>query len=171
METTTDGRFAKRFLKGSCTLVYQVSGVGYGRWKYDNTHDCRPREGRDWGLFEVPTIQVDKSFSGQIAILLSFRNPEGVSQGPIPGIGTGYHQNGVEYPSPYDFSIYTDYLKVKITANVKPSFPAGTPAMHPTPSWFFTRGCPALTKQQFLHLARQNSYNFELSATSINVYV
>ena len=47
-----------------------------------------------------------------------FRNPEGVSQGPIPGIGTGYHQNGVEYPSPYDFSIYTDYLKVDIAVRI-----------------------------------------------------
>ena len=52
--------------------------------------------------------------ASQLTIQLSFRNPEGVSQGPIPGIGTGYHQNGVEYPSPYDFSIYTDYLKVEI---------------------------------------------------------
>jgi len=38
---------------------------------------------------------------------LPSRNPEGKSgerAGP-------YLQNGVEYPSPYDYSIYTDYLK------------------------------------------------------------
>ena len=30
----------------------------------------------------------------------------------FPGAGGSYLQNGVEYPSPYDYSIYTDYLKV-----------------------------------------------------------
>jgi hypothetical protein len=34
-------------------------------------------------------------------------------QGQSPGIGTGYLQNAVEYPSPYNYSIYTDYLKVR----------------------------------------------------------
>ena len=37
--------------------------------------------------------------------------------------GTGYLQNGVEYPSPYDFSIYTDYLKVRrCMSRVHPSY-------------------------------------------------
>ena len=43
---------------------------------------------------------------------LPSRNPPGVRKGEAPGIRTGYLQNGVAYPSPYDFSIYTDYLKV-----------------------------------------------------------
>ena len=45
---------------------------------------------------------------------LPSRNPPGVRKGEAPGIRTGYLQNGVAYPSPYDFSIYTDYLKVNI---------------------------------------------------------
>ena len=44
---------------------------------------------------------------------LPSRNPPGVRKGEAPGIRTGYLQNGVAYPSPYDFSIYTDYLKVR----------------------------------------------------------
>ena len=40
---------------------------------------------------------------------LPSRNPVGCPAGPIPGIGSGYMQNGVEYPSPYDYSNYTAY--------------------------------------------------------------
>ena len=58
----------KKWHEGSCTLLLQVSGVGYGGWKYDNTHDRRPREGRDWGLSKILTIQVDKGFSDQLPI-------------------------------------------------------------------------------------------------------
>jgi len=39
---------------------------------------------------------------------LPSRNPEGGKSGERAG---PYLQNGVEYPSPYDYSIYTDYLK------------------------------------------------------------
>ena len=52
----------KKFDEGDYTLLCQVSGVGYGRWKYDDPHNRRPREGRDRGLLEIPTLQVDKDF-------------------------------------------------------------------------------------------------------------
>jgi len=39
---------------------------------------------------------------------LPSRNPEGSKSGERAG---PYLQNGVEYPSPYDYSIYTDYLR------------------------------------------------------------
>ena len=60
---------------------------------------------------------------------MSSRNPPGLRKGESPGIGefltvgsladwlsagSGYLQNGVEYPSPYNYSIYTDYLKVSM---------------------------------------------------------
>jgi len=37
---------------------------------------------------------------------LPSRNPEKMTK-----TSSSYLQNGVEYPSPYDYSIYTDYLK------------------------------------------------------------
>jgi len=40
---------------------------------------------------------------------LPSRNPE--KEKGKGKAGSGYLQNGVEYPSPYDYSIYTDYLK------------------------------------------------------------
>ena len=53
----------------------------------------------------------EKEGIGDYLKSLPSRNPKGCASGAIPGIGTGYRQNGVEYPSPYDYSIYTDYLK------------------------------------------------------------
>ena len=52
-----------------------------------------------------------KGISDYLKSLPSRNPPGGGVFGPIPGIGSGYLQNGVEYPSPYDYSIYTDYLK------------------------------------------------------------
>ena len=114
METTTDGRFDKEFdQKMTFLLRSVVLGMGDGSMTTLTIADPE-KEGIGDYLKSLPSRQIK-------AILLwldfnrnLFRNPEGVSQGPIPGIGTGYHQNGVEYPSPYDFSIYTDYLKVDI---------------------------------------------------------
>ena len=43
---------------------------------------------------------------------LPSRNPEKDGVGSKSSRGSSiYLQNGVEYPSPYDYSIYTDYLK------------------------------------------------------------
>merc|ERR1739844_74119 len=42
---------------------------------------------------------------------LPSRNPEKASSGPVTRASRIYQQNGVEYLSPYDFSIYPDYLK------------------------------------------------------------
>ena len=114
METTTDGRFDKEFdQKMTFLLRSVVLGMGDGSMTTLTIADPE-KEGIGDYLKSLPSRHIK-------AILLwldfnrnLFRNPEGVSQGPIPGIGTGYHQNGVEYPSPYDFSIYTDYLKVDI---------------------------------------------------------
>ena len=146
METTTDGRFGKRFLKGSCTLVYQVSGVGYGRWKYDDPHNRRPREGRDWGLLEIPAVQVDKDFWA--CNLIIFKESWGCVTRAYP-----WHRHRL--PSEWSgvpVSIWLLHLHRLlegwnfITANIKPSLSAGTPAMHSTPSQFFVRGCPTLNK-------------------------
>ena len=119
METTTDGRFDKGFMKEftlSCARSV-VLGMGDGSMTTLTIADPE-KEGIGDYLKSLPSRWTKASLislqSGYI-----FRNPEGVSQGPIPGIGTGYHQNGVEYPSPYDFSIYTDYLKVEIKRYLK----------------------------------------------------
>ena len=65
-------------------------------------------------------VIADPEKTGMTDFLASLpsRNPErrvidsdGAGRGSGRGPG-GYLQNGVEYPSPYDYSIYTDYLKV-----------------------------------------------------------
>ena len=68
--------------------------------------------GMEDGSMTTLTI-ADPEKAGSIDYLktLPSRNPPGCPSGPIPGIGTGYLQNGVEYPSPYNYSIYTDFLK------------------------------------------------------------
>ena len=67
-------------------------------------------------------------------------------QGPSPGIGgaggragactaslgTGYLQNGVEYPNPYDYSIYTDYLKVTINHQLISHPSSGSTELYPS---------------------------------------
>jgi len=42
---------------------------------------------------------------------LPSRNPEAARGSKMSRTSRIYQQNGVEYPSPYDYSIYTDYLK------------------------------------------------------------
>ena len=42
---------------------------------------------------------------------LPSRNPEKARGIKSVRASSTYLQNGVEYPSPYDYSIYTDYLK------------------------------------------------------------
>merc|ERR1711892_1465134 len=42
---------------------------------------------------------------------LPSRNPEAARGSKMSRTNRIYQQNGVEYPSPYDYSIYTDYLK------------------------------------------------------------
>ena len=119
METTTDGRFVKKFDKQIELFHIRSVVLGMGDGSMTTLTIADPeKEGIGDYLKSLPSRHIK-------AILLwldfnrnLFRNPEGVSQGPIPGIGTGYHQNGVEYPSPYDFSIYTDYLKVDIAVRI-----------------------------------------------------
>ena len=75
----------------------------------------------DGSMTTLTIADPEKEGIGEYLMSLPSRNPPGVSKGPIPGIGTGYLQNGVEYPSPYDFSIYTDYLKVGCACQKSPS--------------------------------------------------
>ena len=65
----------------------------------------------DGSMTTLTIADPEKEGIGEYLKTLPSRNPAGVPSGAIPGIGTGYKQNGVEYPSPYDYSIYTDYLK------------------------------------------------------------
>ena len=47
-------------------------------------------------------------------------------------LGTGYLQNGVEYPNPYNYSIYTDYLKVTINLLLISNPSSGSTELHPS---------------------------------------
>ena len=92
---------------GGCGHALQVGGAGDGRWQHDHTHHRRPGEARDRRLPQVPSVQVEWRI--EHSDNLTRRNPEGSKS---TDRSAGYLQNGVEYPSPYDYSIYTDYLKV-----------------------------------------------------------
>ena len=65
----------------------------------------------DGSMMTLTIADPEKKGISEYLKSLPSRNPVGCPGGPIPGIGSGYMQNGVEYPSPYDYSIYTDYLK------------------------------------------------------------
>ena len=65
----------------------------------------------DGSMMTLSIADPEKKGISEYLKSLPSRNPIGCPAGPIPGIGSGYMQNGVEYPSPYDYSIYTDYLK------------------------------------------------------------
>ena len=65
----------------------------------------------DGSMTTLTIADPEKAGSTEYLKNLPSRNPPGCPNGPIPGIGTGYKQNGVEYPSPYNYAIYTDFLK------------------------------------------------------------
>ena len=65
----------------------------------------------DGSMMTLSIADPEKKGISEYLKTLPSRNPVGCPGGPIPRIGSGYMQNGVEYPSPYDYSIYTDYLK------------------------------------------------------------
>ena len=65
----------------------------------------------DGSMTTLTIADPEKEGIGDYLKSLPSRNPRGCPRGSIHGIGTGYLQNGVEYPSPYNYSIYTDYLK------------------------------------------------------------
>ena len=65
----------------------------------------------DGSMTTLTIADPEKEGIGDYLKSLPSRNPKGCPSGAIPGIGTGYRQNGVEYPSPYDYPLYTAYLK------------------------------------------------------------
>jgi len=81
----------------------------------------------DSGTGSMTTLTIadpDKEGIADFLKSLPSRNPEKARGVKTSRASSNYLQNGVEYPSPYDYSIYTDYLK---------ALQQCIPPAHPTP--------------------------------------
>lgn len=66
----------------------------------------------DGSMTTLTIADPDKQGITQYLKSLPSRNPEGKTNVNSSRVDRSiYLQNGVEYPSPYNYSIYTDYLK------------------------------------------------------------
>merc|ERR1711975_88073 len=65
----------------------------------------------DGSMTTLTIADPDKAGISDFLKSLPSRNPEKADGIRTSRASSVYLQNGVEYPSPYDYSIYTDYLK------------------------------------------------------------